>query len=146
MGVHILDRSKNIVLLGLALVMLSGCAAMRSCDDGGDVRLLRTPTEYMLNIGIKNYDDGDYAASMSMFQSLVENRAATKSEKLFAYKYLAFIHCISPNESKEQRERMCRDSFKKAFALNQNFALTPAEAGHPVWGPIFSSVKSKMSK
>jgi hypothetical protein len=126
--------------------MLGGCAALRSCDDAGEVRLLRTPTEYMLNMGIKNYEDGDYSTSMSLLQGVVENKAATKGEKLIAYKYLAFIHCISPTESREQREKLCRDAFKKAFDQNPNFNLTPAEAGHPVWGPIFSSVKHKLAK
>jgi len=30
--------------------------------------------------------------------------------------------------------------------LNPSFDLTPAEAGHPVWGPVFRSAKSKVSK
>jgi len=128
------------------MLLLSGCAGISSCVDGSQVRLFRTATEYALNMGIKSYYDGDYEISVTTLQSLVGNRAATKSEKLIAYKYLAFAHCISPTESKAQREKMCRESFRQAFVLNPKFKLTPAEAGHPVWGPIFSSVKYKQTK
>lgn len=135
------------MLLGFCALVLNGCAAMfHSCDDASEVRVFRTPTEFMVNSGIRNYEEGNYSVSVDTLQNLVENRAATKSEKSLAYKYLAFSHCINPDEVKEQREKLCRDSFKKAFELNPNFKLTPAEAGHPVWGPIFSSVKLKMSK
>ena len=138
-----LGGRKNIILVGLCLLVLGGCAT--SCGDG-DVRLFRTTTEFMVNNGIRNYEDGNYSASQSILQSLVANKDATKSEKILAYKYLAFIHCVSSTESRELRERMCRDSFKKAFELNPHFDLSPAEAGHPVWGPIFSSVKNTPKK
>jgi hypothetical protein len=94
----------------------------------------------MLNNAIDSYEDGNYVASMTVLQKLVVNKAATKKEKLKAYKYLGFIHCISA------REKMCRESFEKAFTLDPSFNLTPAEAGHPVWGPVFSSVKYKSAK
>jgi predicted transcriptional regulator len=94
----------------------------------------------MLNNAISSFEDGNYTSSMTVLQRLVTNAAASKKEKLKAYKYLAFIHCISA------REKMCRESFEKAFALDPNFSLTPAEAGHPVWGPVFSSVKYKSVK
>ena len=100
----------------------------------------------MVNNGIRNYEDGNYATSIATLQSLVNHKDATKGEKIIAYKYLAFNHCISSAESKDYRERMCRESFKKAFELNPSFNLSPAEAGHPVWGPIFSSVKNTPKK
>ena len=137
------------MLVGLCGLLLVGCGSIRSCDDDGrdgDVRLLRTPTEHMVNYGIKSYEDGNYAASMTTLQGLVDNKDATKSEKVLAYKYLAFIHCVSTVESRDLRDRLCRESFKKAFDLNPRFNLSPAEAGHPVWGPVFSSVKSKLAK
>lgn len=141
-----MSDNMRIILIAMCTLVLSGCVTTRSCDDNTEVRLIRTQTEFMVNNGIRNYEDGNYSASMGILQSLVENRAATKSEKLLAYKYLAFNHCISPTESRDTRERMCRDSFRRAFEINPNFSLTQAEAGHPVWGPIFSSVRNKMSK
>lgn len=141
-----MSDNNKIILIAMCALVLGGCVTTRSCDDNAEVRLFRTPTEFMVNNGIHNYEDGNFSASMSILQSLVENKAATKNEKLLAYKYLAFNHCISPTESKDTRERMCRDSFRRAFEINPNFSLTQAEAGHPVWGPIFSSVKNKKAK
>jgi Tfp pilus assembly protein PilF len=135
-----LGCNKNIMLVGLCVLALGGCSTLQSCDDGLDVRLLRTPTEFMVNNGIKNYEDGNYSASMNILQNLVENRDATKGEKLLAYKYLAFNYCLS------SKEKLCRESFRKALELDSSFKLSPAEAGHPVWGPIFSSVKNTPAK
>src|SRR5204862_280639 len=57
-------------------------------------------------------------------------------DKVAAYKHLAFIHCVSG------RERQCRDEFRKALAVDPTMDLAPAEAGHPIWGPIFRAVKA----
>lgn len=141
------DGGKNFLLVSLSISLLGGCAMTSMCgDNSGEVRLFRTPTEFLVNQGIKNYEDGNYSASLSVLQGLVARKDASKNEKILAYKYLAFTHCISPNESKDTRERMCRDSFKKAFDLDPAFDLSPAEAGHPIWGPIFSSVKNTPKK
>jgi len=71
---------------------------------------------------------------------VLETKLANKDDKLSAYKYLAFIHCIS------SREKLCKDYFRKVLAINPNFELSPAEAGHPIWGPAFRSVKGKPGK
>lgn len=136
-----MDSGKNIVLVGLSMLALCGCVTTGgSCDDAREVRLLRTPTEHQVNNGIKNYEDGNYSASIAVLQSLVDNKDATKNEKLLGYKYLAFSYCLS------SKEKMCRESFKKALDLDPNFNLLPAEAGHPAWGPVFNGVKHKTSK
>ena len=77
---------------------------------------------------------------MTALNDVLQGKLADKNDKVSAYKYLAFIHCVSG------REKLCYDSFKKALALNPDFELTPAEAGHPLWGPVFRSAKGKPSK
>jgi Tfp pilus assembly protein PilF len=114
---------------------LSACVTTSSCGDDNGVRLSRTPTEHMINNGIKSYEDGNYAASMATLQSLVDNQTASKGEKVLAYKYMAFMHCMSA------REKACRESFKKAIDLDPNFELRAEEVGHPRWGPVFKNVK-----
>ena len=56
-----------------------------------------------------------------------------------ARKHLAFIHCISG------REPECRDEFRKAMEIDPAFELTPAEAGHPAWGPVYGGVRAQLS-
>lgn len=136
--------NRNYVGVLLVGMLLSGCM---TCDvNNNEVRLFRTQTEYMVNSGIKSFDDGSYASALSILQSLVDNKKATKGEKVLAYKYLAFSYCVTTSYSKDTRERMCRDSFQKAFDLDPSFKLTTAEAGHPIWGPVYSLVKNKISK
>ena len=83
----------------------------------------------------QQYDAGDYAESAKNFQGAI-NGGLSDKELASAHKYLAFIHCAG------SREKQCRDEFRKALADDPALELTPAEAGHPVWGPIFASLKS----
>jgi Tfp pilus assembly protein PilF len=88
-----------------------------------------------LSTGLKQYDEGLYAESAKNLQGAIELGLAGK-QRASAHKYLAFIHC-SWNQ-----ERECREEFRKALAVDPALDLAPAEAGHPVWGPIFRALKS----
>jgi len=96
--------------------------------------------EKKLNYGVLSFEEGNYQAAIIALQGVLETGMSTKPEQLKAYKYLAFIQCVSG------RETMCRDYFKKALEIDANFNLDTAEAGHPIWGPVFRSVKSKNTK
>jgi tetratricopeptide (TPR) repeat protein len=91
--------------------------------------------EQKLSEGIKSYEGGNYKDSMKLLQEALAKGLPSKEDQVEAHKYLAFIHCIS------DRKKECTDEFKKALELNPNFELQAAEAGHPLWGPVYSSVK-----
>jgi Tfp pilus assembly protein PilF len=107
-----------------------------SCD-ATQTRGTNTPTDKKLNYGVLSFEEGNYQASTMALQGVLETALSGKPEQVKAYKYLAFIQCVSG------REAMCRDYFKKALEIDPNFNLDTAEAGHPIWGPVFRSVKSK---
>ncbi len=109
-------------------VALAGCAA----GMGGS----QNKAEQNLSAGIKQYEDGAYADARTSLQSALDG-GLDKVDQVRAHKYLAFIYCVS------DREKQCRDEFVKALEIDPNFDLKPAEAGHPIWGPVFVSVKSK---
>lgn len=88
-----------------------------------------------LSVGIKQYEQGNYAESVKSLQGAIDLGVPDK-QRASAHKHLAFIHC-SWNQ-----ERECRDEFRKALAVDPGLELAPAEAGHPVWGPIFRSLKA----
>jgi Tfp pilus assembly protein PilF len=88
-----------------------------------------------LSAGLKLYEDGEYAESAKNLQGAIDLGLPDR-QRADAHKHLAFIHCSS------NRERACRDEFRKALAVNPALELAPAEAGHPVWGPIFRSLKA----
>jgi Tfp pilus assembly protein PilF len=88
-----------------------------------------------LAIGLKQYEEGNYEESAKSLQGAIDLGVPDR-ERADAHKHLAFIHCSS------NRERACREEFRKALAVNPALELAPAEAGHPVWGPIFRALKA----
>jgi len=104
------------------------------------VEPILTPAEQELQKGIKNYEDGDYKIATKELQTALSLGLTGQGDQAKAHKYLAFINCVS------NRPNGCRDEFRKAFQSDPNFDLTPAEAGHPMWGPVFRSVKAAASK
>lgn len=129
-------------IAALSAFVLVGCGTVSTCNDGGGgIRLFgKDAAGQKLDIGVKEYEEGNYVASMNALQGVLETKLANKDDKLNAYKYLAFIHCIS------SREKLCKDYFRKVLAIDPKFELSPAEAGHPIWGPAFRSVKGKPGK
>lgn len=88
-----------------------------------------------LSAGLRQYEDGDYDESAMNLQGAIDLGIADK-ERVNAHKHLAFIYCSS------NRVGQCREEFRKALALDPALDLAPAEAGHPIWGPIFRSLKA----
>ena len=137
-------RIRNILFGSVTLFVVSGCqnfghmgSSVEACSQGQSAS---TPTDKKLNYGVLTYEEGNYQASITALQGVLDTGLSGKPEQVKAYKYLAFIQCVSGRES------MCRDYFKKAIEIDPNFNLNSAEAGHPIWGPAFRSVKSKLSK
>ena len=90
---------------------------------------------HAFSVGLKQYEAGQYDESAKNLQGAI-SLGLPEKERADAHKYLAFIHCSS------NRERQCRDEFRKALAVDPALELAPAERGHPVWGPIFRSLKA----
>jgi len=86
--------------------------------------------------GIKQYEDANYTEAARLLQSALD-QGLGRDDQVKAHKYLAFIHCVSG------RERRCRDEFRAALKINPSFELAANEAGHPIWGPAFRSVKGQ---
>ena len=125
--------ARNVLLGGVAALLLSGCHDFWGCS-------CSNPVDQKLNYGVLSYEEGNYQASLMALQGVLETGLSSKADRVRAYKYLAFIHCVS------SREKMCRDYFRKALEIDPRFELEPAEAGHPIWGPVFRSVKSRFAK
>lgn len=89
-----------------------------------------------LDVGVKKYEDGQYNEAAARLHAAIAE-GLTPPEAVRAHKYLAFIHCASRHESE------CRKEFRKALAIDPRFQLNAAEAGHPMWGPVFREVKGR---
>lgn len=123
----------RMLMCTAATTVLCGCAT----EPGRAVQDFFHPSRGhpALATGLKQYEDGDYADSAKNLQAAIDQGLARK-ERVDAHKHLAFINCAS------DRERQCRDEFRKALAVDPTMELAPAEAGHPIWGPIFRSLKA----
>jgi Tfp pilus assembly protein PilF len=128
----------RIFFCSIILLSLSACNTIGSCDDDGNWTF-GVRSEKKLDSGVRKYEEGNYVASVTSLEDVLETGLSSKKNKVQAYKYLAFIQCVS------DREASCREYFKHALQLDPDFNLTPAESGHPIWGPIFLSVRANMS-
>ena len=133
-------RSRLLIVISVLLMLLgSGCSSGPVRDAGLD-KLSPRKAEQELSTGIMNYEDGNYKAAAKSLQSALDSGLTFDSDAARAHKYLAFIHCLS------NREKQCRDEFRKALEKDNKFDLEPAEAGHPIWGPVFRAVKAERRK
>jgi tetratricopeptide (TPR) repeat protein len=89
----------------------------------------------LLKAGIRDYENGRYDDSARNLRIALK-RGLAKPDQVTAHKYLAFIQCAAG------REAQCRDEFRRALRIDPGMELDAAEAGHPVWGPVFKSVKA----
>ena len=120
-------------LLVLVLIFLGACTSAPFKEIGG---VFKSKGEPQLQAGIRLYEDGRYPQAARSFESALQ-AGLGDSEKVTAHKYLAFINCAS------NRREACRGHFRTALKIDPAFELEPAEAGHPMWGPVFRSVKAR---
>jgi tetratricopeptide (TPR) repeat protein len=132
-------------LAALALVLLAAaCAPVTPPPAQQPVapqiteETLRARARAQLATGIKQYETGDYEPALRSLTAALEHGLLPKPDQSVARKHIAFVHCLSG------REAQCRDEFRKAFEIDQAFALTPAEDGHPIWGPVYRAVRTQL--
>lgn len=130
---------KQTGMLLCAALLMTACASPAMRDTGLD-KLAPRQAEQDLSSGIRAYEDGKYRSAAHLLQRALSGGLLVTSDQVAAYKYLAFIHCA------QSRQRSCRNAFRQALKLDPRFELSPAEAGHPMWGPVFKSVKRTIAK
>jgi Tfp pilus assembly protein PilF len=124
------------IRLALLLILAANLAAGCATSSLRDLLLARTAGKSHLEEGIRNYEEGNYRTSARRLQYALEE-GLTRPDRVMAHKYLAFIACVSG------QQLTCREEFGIALDLDPSFELDAAEAGHPIWGPVYKSVKTK---
>ena len=93
------------------------------------------PAQLEMASGIESYENGIYKVASKQLQNALVLGLKAPADQARTHKYLAFMSCVA------KRITSCRDEFRKALAADPSFDLTPAESGHPTWGPIFRKLK-----
>jgi tetratricopeptide (TPR) repeat protein len=130
----------------LALLIAAGCAQQPTQTSAPQKpaapqiteETLRSRATEQLAQGLRQYDAGEYDAAAKNLAGALDHGLLSKQDQSRARKVLAFIHCVGG------REVLCRDEFRKAFEIYPEFALTSAEDGHPIWGPVYRNVRTQL--
>jgi hypothetical protein len=89
------------------------------------------PGEAALADGVKAYQSGQYKQAETQLTAALKAGLTAPADLVAAHKHLAFIYCTS------KRDSLCAASFKAAKAADPAFALSKAEAGHPMWSKTY---------
>jgi hypothetical protein len=87
--------------------------------------------ESTLADGLKFYQGGQYRAAETQLKTALQLGLSAPADAANAHKHLAFIYCTS------KRDKLCAAAFKAAKAADPAFALSKAEAGHPMWSRTY---------
>lgn len=90
-----------------------------------------SPGEAALAEGIKAYQSGQFKLAETKLTAALKAGLPEVADQVAAHKHLAFIYCTS------KRDTPCAASFKAAKAADPEFALSKAEAGHPMWSRTY---------
>lgn len=139
-----MNPAQRLVVIAVALAA-GACAQLPTGDKPAPTATpqvsqdsLRERANMQLTRGVEQYNAGEFDAAIRSLSGSLDHGMLSKVEQSRARKFMAFSHCVAG------REAPCRDEFRKAFEINSDFSLTPAEDGHPIWGPVYRNVRTQL--
>ena len=125
-----LTRHLLRALLAASALVLSACVSPPPAT--GVAEVMDRPAERALLSGLRLYDDALYPEAEKALIEALRLKLASPRDRATAHKTLAFIYCTT------ERATECESAFRSAKQADPQFALSKAEAGHPVWGPVYA--------
>jgi Tfp pilus assembly protein PilF len=131
------STSSSLVRLTQAFAALALFGALTACETMspqqpvGLTDLTERPAERALMGALRAYDDADYPAVERQSNEAMKLGLRSNRDVATAHKLRAFVYCTS------NRLAACEAEFRAARAADPAFVLSKAEAGHPVWGPVY---------
>jgi len=123
-----MSRAVGRLAVAAALLALGGCALLRPV---GLSEVIERPAERALLAGWRAYDDANYVVAERELTAALAAGLRSPKDRATAHKLLAFVYCTS------RRLDQCEQAFRAARTADPSFALARAEAGHPIWGPVY---------
>ncbi len=131
-------NSPTLVRLAQAFAAAAVATLLSACDTVpqqqapvGLTDLSERPAERALMGAMRAYDDADYPAVERQANEAMKLGLRSNRDVATAHKLRAFVYCTS------NRLAACEAEFRAARTADPAFALSKAEAGHPVWGPVY---------
>jgi Tfp pilus assembly protein PilF len=128
----------NLVRLTQAFAAAALVTLLAACDTMpqqqspvGLTDLSERPAERALMGAMRAYDDADYPAVERQANEAMKLGLRSTRDVATAHKLRAFVYCTS------NRLAACEAEFRAARVADPAFVLSKAEAGHPVWGPVY---------
>jgi len=131
------STSSSLVRLTQAFAALALFGALTACETMspqqpvGLTDLTERPAERALMGALRAYDDADYPAVERQANEAMKLGLRSNRDVATAHKLRAFVYCTS------NRLAACEAEFRAARSADPAFVLSHAEAGHPVWGPVY---------
>lgn len=131
--------TRNRLLAMLLAALLSACA-IEPVRQASPPPAASNEAVDTLNAGVRLYEDGQYDLSAERLHRAIRLGLRATPDLIRAHKHLAFIQCATGKTEE------CADSFRAALKLDPGFELSKAEAGHPMWGPVFVAVRKERGR
>jgi Tfp pilus assembly protein PilF len=136
-------KMKYVLLFMLAVgygLVLAGCQALSAGRPGKDVQPgTQRVAQAAVEEGAKQYDAGNFQGAIRVLSITNEINLAKPETQIKAHKLLAFSYCATGKTS------FCHTEFVKILAIDPGFSLSKSERTHPIWGPVFDSVRTNSS-
>ena len=114
------------------LALLGGCAGMGF----GEAPPTQAAQDALTQVR-QQYSAGEYGSVIRTVATSDDIATAPKSLRIEAYKLQAFSYCV------RNYPQLCEETFVRILQIDSDFTLAANEAGHPQWGPVFTSAKAK---
>ena len=124
-------RTQAFAALALVALLAACETPPPAAPQIGLTDLTERPAERALMGAMRAYDDADYPAVERQANEAMKLGLRSPRDVATAHKLRAFVYCTS------NRLAACEAEFRAARVADPAFALTHAEAGHPVWGPVY---------
>lgn len=122
-------------LVTLLAVLLVACAQSPKQSDSGQPVLSNSEAQARYQQGLVRYRENHFDVALGDLNAALSSGHLKTADAINARKHMAFIHCVS------NRELQCREQFQAILKIDADFNLAPNEASHPLWGPVWRSIK-----
>lgn len=117
------------------LALLGGCAGIKVAEAPPSPAAQDALAQVQ-----QQYSAGQYGAVIRSVATSDDIATAPNALRVEAYKLQAFSYCV------RDYPQLCEETFVRILQISPDFTLAATEAGHPQWGPVFTSAQAKVAK